>query len=490
MALFESMDSNKALIPGFTDCYVASNGTVWKGSVQKIPRVRKKAAPNIRLSLNKVNIEYGLATLVARAFVPNPEGYTKVICLDGNKQNCAATNLRWVSGKEFSRYSMHKGLPMELPPKPAKAKERRKKKERAKEKEAAPVRVPNDGRQPIPGTANYWITPQGEVFNPKGFPLKHIRAPNRGAWVKLKDKNGERVKTTVAKLVALTFIPNPCWHERVIFRDRDKTNAAAENLMWVSEWEYRSWYHNTASDLLGEARRPKPAAAKIEKHPFSMPVHDFPGYYIAPDGTVYKGDRIICHRVRKGKSLQVALRLAGVAPATFQVFGLAKLVARHFVPNPNKHRYIVFKDRNKLNCHRDNIAWVDGETFMWYSGLLQNPGRKKKIVLTREEALQRCTHTLLRNYYQSGDESWLMDAWHEVDTEMGKKRGWPEYKSEGYLYFTDRARRYSILKNPVGLMKWYLKILFITRHKQMSATMPLRMVIQTDESLRNVGEYE
>ncbi len=43
-----------------------------------------------------------------------------------------------------------------------------------------------------------------------------------------------------------------------------------------------------------------------------------------------------------------------------------KLVANLFVPNPNNHRYIIFKDRNRSNCRADNLEWVDYDTYKAY----------------------------------------------------------------------------------------------------------------------------
>lgn len=41
-----------------------------------------------------------LHRLVAEAFVPNPEGKTDVMHIDGNKRNNSYTNLRWADKKE------------------------------------------------------------------------------------------------------------------------------------------------------------------------------------------------------------------------------------------------------------------------------------------------------------------------------------------------------------------------------------------------------
>lgn len=48
--------------------------------------------------------------LVARHFLPNPYEYTQVNHIDGNKQNCSADNLEWVSASENIEHAFRTGL--------------------------------------------------------------------------------------------------------------------------------------------------------------------------------------------------------------------------------------------------------------------------------------------------------------------------------------------------------------------------------------------
>ncbi len=43
-----------------------------------------------------------------------------------------------------------------------------------------------------------------------------------------------------------------------------------------------------------------------------------------------------------------------------------KLVAELFVPNPENHTKIIFKDRNRSNCAASNLAWVSKEEYKNY----------------------------------------------------------------------------------------------------------------------------
>eukprot|EP01084_Bolivina_argentea_P292793 503461_1 len=56
-----------------------------------------------------------------------------------------------------------------------------------------------------------------------------------------------------------------------------------------------------------------------------------------------------------------------------------RLVATHFVANPNHYKFVQFNDGNQLNIHATNLCWV--ETL---SDIMQNPNVRKKIKLGRK----------------------------------------------------------------------------------------------------------
>ncbi len=328
----------------------------------------------------------------------------------------------------------------------------------------------------VPGFNSYTITENGNVFY-AGRLLHQLQGPGRAARVRLKNSNGKIIRKAVAKLLAVTFIPNPNHYTKIIFKDRDKSNCTVSNIQWVSAAEFTRFVNNHAESdaLLG------PSKARREPDwidPARVPITGFCGYYITPNGIMYKGDRIVKPVIKKNKSIKVRIWQQG----RYKFFGLAKLVAEHFIPNPRKHRYIIFKDRNNHNCQVNNIVWVDGETFVYYCGL--NIGGKK-IVLPREEAIRRCTDIYLRNYYTTLDESWLHECWHELEKKITFVN-WHNYRSECYMYFFDRAKRCSLLGDPLGLILQYMKGVRAKFYKEISPDMPLSTAIKTDECLRYI----
>lgn len=58
----------------------------------------------VPLRKNTSRRDWRVARLVAKAFIPNPEGLPQVNHIDENKQNNNADNLEWVTGKENVRH--------------------------------------------------------------------------------------------------------------------------------------------------------------------------------------------------------------------------------------------------------------------------------------------------------------------------------------------------------------------------------------------------
>jgi hypothetical protein len=449
-------------IPGFERYTVTPNGEVFNGDrLLKHWKVPGKAAKvKLRDSKGKI-IRMAVAKLVALTFIANPHNHSRIIFKDRNKNNCTVGNIQWVSASECTMFAQCTIESDELG-----------KLAMSHSKETGRVRL-----EEYPG---YSITADGEVFNGACL-LKASQSPGRAARVKVRDSGGKSIRIAIAKLIALAFIPNPDNHSKIIFKDRDHNNCTVDNIQWVSTGEFTRFvnHHAESDNLLGPPRlKRKPDWIDPER----VPLHGYPDYYITPSGVVYKKDRIMKLVVKKDKSLKVRIRHGG----RYSFFGLAKLVAAHFIPNPRNHRYVIFKDRDNHNCHMSNIAWVDAETFTFYCGI--HVGAKKRV-LSREEAVRQCTNVYLRTYYETLDESWLHDCWAEIEKRI-KLPDWDACKSDCYLYFIDRARRFSLLKDPVGLMLVYMKGVRTKIRKEISPYMPVTAVRQTDESLRYLGKTD
>jgi len=92
-----------------------------------------------------------------------------------------------------------------------------------------------------------------------------------------------------------------------------------------------------------------------------MEVQGFPEYLIYPDGRVYSKERngwkggFIKHEIMRDGYLRRRL-IKDTKPYRFPVH---RLVAQHYIPNPDNLPEVDHIDRNTLNNDISNLRWVD-----------------------------------------------------------------------------------------------------------------------------------
>lgn len=215
-------------------------------------------------------------------------------------------------------------------------------------------------------------------------------------------------------------------------------------------------------------------------------VPGFPGYFIRSDGKAFFADgkeKIVS--CKKGRSAKLIIR----KNYKMYTLGMATLIAHAFIPNPWKHTLVIFKNRNHHNCHKNNIAWVDNETYNYYCtfGKRGNQKGRSKVYIDRDEAIKLCTDENLKRYYGTLNEYWIEVAWKEIEKSLSELHYWRQVKSETYLYFIDRVKRFSILGTPRSLMYIFAKWQFINQRKTISPHIARKTILQLDESLRMIG---
>ena len=196
----------------------------------------------------------------------------------------------------------------------------------------------------------YQCSQEGKIINKR---TKHEVKQRCDKWgrcvVDLCKKGGGHHCVSVATIVAECFVPNPNNYRYVVHLDGDKSNNISSNLGWC---HIRSKNHQPINLPPSDEREWK----RFENSPYS----------ISNLGEVRNDSQ---HSLVKPqwcrKDLNVVLKINGQTrkPA------LGHLIATYFVPNPNRHQHIIFKDGNRENCRWDNIAWNRG-----------NPKRKKGSV--------------------------------------------------------------------------------------------------------------
>lgn len=85
--------------PGAKTIFISNLGRVKKGT--KLKRITEDSEGYKLVNIN--GIPYRLHILVAKLFVPNPEGHPVVDHIDTDKGNCKADNLEWVSRQENTK---------------------------------------------------------------------------------------------------------------------------------------------------------------------------------------------------------------------------------------------------------------------------------------------------------------------------------------------------------------------------------------------------
>jgi hypothetical protein len=86
--------------------------------------------------------------------------------------------------------------------------------------------MPAEAILPVPGYEGYYINRAGKIFCEVVLKSTNKKA----ARMKLKDKQGNIKRITIAKLTATCFVPNLHNYPEVIFKDRNKNNCNAANL--------------------------------------------------------------------------------------------------------------------------------------------------------------------------------------------------------------------------------------------------------------------
>ena len=174
-------------------------------------------------------INIAVHMLIAKAFVPNPEGYIFVRHKNGRLDDNRADNLEWVETKP-------------------KKKKRKKSKRTSKTISASPVLVVPEVEvsdceiwKDIMGFEGlYKISKSGKVVSFKHKKSRCMKAmarsPKNGGYLlayNLIDNDGKKHQKMVHMLVAEHFIPNPLGYKFVMHIDGNPRNNNVDNLRWT-----------------------------------------------------------------------------------------------------------------------------------------------------------------------------------------------------------------------------------------------------------------
>lgn len=100
-------------VRGYEGLYsITSYGRVWshRRKIWLIHGIDSNGYPNVKLSIDGKATTYKIHTLVARTFIANPDGKPQINHKNGNKRDCRASNLEWVTARENLQHACDMGL--------------------------------------------------------------------------------------------------------------------------------------------------------------------------------------------------------------------------------------------------------------------------------------------------------------------------------------------------------------------------------------------
>jgi hypothetical protein len=204
-----------------TSYIVSTSGKVYNRKNNHIMKISLRAGYiHVGLSISGKSKTYKVHRLVAECFIPNPLNKKLVNHKDGNKENNKLSNLEWMTHKENTQHAIDNGL--------------------IERKTGSYNVIKNfplvNGKQ-IPNYENYYVFPDGKIYNTK-TKILHNLTNNAAGYVQVGLSKNNKVKHFLLHvLVAKAFIDNPENKEFVNHKDGNKQNNDIINLEWVTNSE-------------------------------------------------------------------------------------------------------------------------------------------------------------------------------------------------------------------------------------------------------------
>lgn len=277
--------------------------------------------------------------LVAKAFIPNPSGYSEVIPINGNKLHNYASNLIW--GNRVDYYKKF----------PKKIKNDKKIKIFCKDEK-------NLGEEwkDIPETQYYKISNMGRYFDPnKG--IKNCESLSNG-YIVIRIKKEENYITKKAHLIIGELFVENNGNKHLIFIDGNKLNIKYNNLKWVS-WDEKEKYNNLF--------KPSKPGLKLkiinekELDPFINEIWKtiikYDNYEISSFGRI--------RNKKTGHIKTTSENSSGYYEVTLwknnknTKLSVRRLVSENFLKNEKDKKFLINIDGNKENNKLNNLIFSD-----------------------------------------------------------------------------------------------------------------------------------
>lgn len=255
-------------------------------------------------------------------------------------------------------------------------------------------------RVPYPELADkYYVTETGQVWSVRR--KKYLAANLRESYpcVCMAHDN-TKATYPIHRLVAMTFIQKPEGCNIVNHKDGNRENNNVANLEWITHKANTEHANNVLKvkrpgvkvnqysldgkfiaefptikdaeqatgtkrdDISGTCLGRRESAGnfiwryvdrKVDPQPEGATFSDYPNYVITPDGRIYS--KRVC-RFMIPKDTESGYLSVGLSNGTKTDFGIHRLVALAYIPNPENKPYVNHKDGVKTNNDVSNLEWV------------------------------------------------------------------------------------------------------------------------------------
>jgi len=103
-----------------------------------------------------------------------------------------------------------------------------------------------------------------------------------------------------------------------------------------------------------------------------MEINNYPNYLIYPDGKIEKIKGLKKGVMKTNINTHGYLRLGLRNDEGQKNLKIHRLLAQHYIPNPNNFPQVDHKDRNPLNNSLDNLRWCDSSTNCMNRNIFKN----------------------------------------------------------------------------------------------------------------------
>lgn len=277
-------------------------------------------------------------------------------------------------------------------------------------------------------------------FRRNGKPIK-IRAPHHrhSATIVVRIGNNKTKEVNAKWLVARAWCPDYTEGCHVIHKNGDKNDVSLENLLIVSEKDFRKYqYRKSAESRWGGGTEEK------EKEVFKPTF--IPDVECSISGVFRKNGRRLKLEERQDiLGRQRTLKLRASVDGVKRTFTAARVVAQTWSPTAwDEDCVIQYKDGNRLNIHSDNLILVNRDEY--YKNVGQKLGTKKTEFEDAYRYVERAAKEagIAYRYFQTGDFTELNEY---VKTEL-----FPNIYRHTSKYFGGRELVNEITTEVVGIM--------------------------------------